>query len=194
MIAHKTAFVKGDVKYSLHFARACHARRGDHLDGLFFKLSLFERESCKEKQQAWRRLTSLLSVRLCSVRSPARACSHEHIVRPPVRRLRDASLVGRRIFALCEQIFMFALLSLRRGSAVSLLKRNVSGRRKRYIYHFCKVKSDKPASFLLLFRSFSFKKKKNNSSRQKTDGEKIAILIVLLLIKALRGSGGAYPQ
>ena len=49
---------------------------------------------------------------------------------------------------------------LRRGSAVSLLKRNVSGRRTVYGSHLHEMKSDRPARSLLLFATFSFKKRK----------------------------------
>ena len=62
----------------------------------FLQLFLFERKSCKKKQKTQRRFIALYFVGLIMVRAPARACSHEHVVRPLVWGLRDASLVGRR--------------------------------------------------------------------------------------------------
>ena len=80
------------------------------------------------------------------------------------RILWDASLVGRRISAWCEQFICSHRGVLRRGSAVSFRERNVSGRRTAYGSRLNKIKSDRPARSLLLFATFSFKKRKLNKS------------------------------
>ena len=128
---------------------------------LFFKLSFFERESLGEKQKTQRRFIALYFVGLMTVRSPARACSHEHVVRPLAYMAPGRISCRSAKIHLARTIYMFAQKGSRRGSAVSLLKRNVSGRRNVWNLNSHKIKSDQTAGLLLLFRSFSFKKRKN---------------------------------